>query len=306
MAEAKELWYPSATGLGNIYAKLTAPQYEPWAIVQLAHGMAEHIERYDHFAGYLAENGLLVAANDHAGHGKSIGENGMLGYFGAKGGWANVIADILHLRKTLLEQYNKPIILIGHSMGSFLARTIAADQGGLYNGYIFLGTAGSNPAVTIGRVVAKAELKRNGEKVPSRLLHKMSFGAYNKAFAPTRTPNDWLSRDEAEVDKYCADDRCGFMFTAEAMLDLFDGLDKIDGIQWAKNVPNVPVMIASGASDPVGGSTKGVKQVYNNLMESGHDKLKLKLYEGCRHELINELNRYEVYSDILDFLRSVV
>lgn len=306
MADVMELWYTSATGTGNIYAKLTAPQYEPWAIVQLAHGMAEHIERYDHFTAYLAENGLLVAANDHAGHGKSIGENGMPGYFGAKNGWANVIADMLHLQKTLIDRYNKPIILLGHSMGSFLARTVAAEQGSLYDGYIFLGTAGSNPAVAVGRVVAKAELKRHGERVPSRLLHKMSFGKYNVAFSPARTPNDWLSRDEAEVDKYCADDLCGFMFTAEAMLDLFDGLDMIDGIQWAKRVPNVPIMLASGTNDPVGGSAKGVRQVYKNLKQSGHDKLKLKLYEGCRHELINEINKYEIYSDILDFLRGVV
>jgi alpha-beta hydrolase superfamily lysophospholipase len=156
----------------------------------------------------------------------------------------------------------------------------------------------------IGKAIAKREIKKTGGKTPSLTLFKMSFGSYNKAFRPNRTENDWLSRDNETVDRYEADEACGFPFTAHAMLDVFSGLTEISNEKWASRVPKRPIFIMSGAMDPVGGKGKGVKQVYGWLKKTGHNA-ELKLYEGGRHEMLNEINRRDVYGDVLLFIEAV-
>ncbi|MGI6004020.1 MAG: alpha/beta fold hydrolase [Christensenellales bacterium] len=298
----KSISYPSATGLGDIYAEIYAPAEPPWALLQIAHGMAEHIGRYADFAGALAASGVLVAMNDHMGHGKSIPEGGHKGFFGDAGGAKNVVADMKALRDRVAEAYpGVPFALMGHSMGSFFSRAYAAKFTEDIDALILSGTAGKNPVIGLGKLLARRERRRH-PRTPSALLHRMSFGAYNRAFAPSRTENDWLSADEAQVDKYAADPLCGYAFTAEAMLDVFDTLSSISGRKWAQSVPDIPVYIFSGAKDPVGAAGKGVRQVAAWLSDTGH-RVRLKLYPEGRHEMLNEVNRPDVYAGILDFLK---
>ncbi len=298
--------YPSATGLGTIYSKLWLPKSPPYAIVQIAHGMAEHIGRYTEFIGFLNENGVAVTANDHAGHGGSITENAVKGYFGAQNGWSNVVEDMLQLHDEIASRFpDVPYVLLGHSMGSFLARTYASRYGKGIAAFIFSGTAGKNPAIGAGRIVSKLEQLKNGPAKPSKLLDSLSFGAYNKAFAPARTSFDWLSRDSKRVDEYVTDSLCGFVFTAEGMRDIFDGLGFISTPEWAKSIPNVPILLISGSKDPVGACGEGVRQVAEWLKASGHS-VQLQLYPEGRHEMLNELNRKEVFQDILSFINRAI
>lgn len=300
----REKRFPSATGLGDLRCRMWIPE-DPHAALQITHGMAEHIDRYHEFASFLAENGVLVYGFDAAGHGKSIGENGIKGYFGKENGWDALVQDMRTLRD-LVAQDNPaiPLILMGHSMGSFLARTYAGRDGNDFDAFIFSGTAGRNPVLPIGKWLARREIKKTGGALPSQRLYQMSFGSYNKAFKPNRTECDWLSRDEAQVDRYVADELCGFPFTACAMLDVFNGLGEVSGEHWAARVPKKPILMISGDCDPVGNKGKGVRQVAGWLKKTGHET-ELKLYPGARHEVLNETNRDEVYRDILLFIDAV-
>ena len=295
----------SATGQGELYVRVWEPENQPKAVLQIVHGMAEHIERYDRFARYLSQNSILVVGADNASHGKSISKDGIRGYFGAEHGWNSLIQDIQSVHSIIKQSYcGLPCILFGHSMGSFLARSYAARHGDDLDGFIFCGTAGKNPALPVAKLLARSEIRKNGASTPSRLLDKLSFGAYNNAFKPNRTPFDWLSRDEAEVDKYVDDPACGFVFTAAGFRDLFDGLGEVSGPQWARRVPKRPILLIAGDADPVGANGKGVKQVEAWLVQSGH-RVKCILYPGARHELLNETNREQVSDDVRLFIEGV-
>ena len=297
--------YESETGLGDIYAQVWSPETVPRAVIQIAHGMAEHIARYADFAEFLVKHGYAVVMNDHAGHGRSIQKDEHRGYFGEKDGWTNVVQDLKVLRDRAAHEFpDVPMVLMGHSMGSFLARAYAALYPQDHAMYIFSGTAGKNSLLRLGRLTAKMECKRNGAMKPSKLLQKMSFGSYNKAFKPVRTGNDWLTGNHDIVDAYEKDPLCGFAFTAEAMLDLFGVIEAVTGTQWAAQVPDVPIYLFFGTQDPVGANGKGVRQVADWLKKTGHRHVILKPYEGGRHEMLNEENNKEVYDDVLRFLES--
>lgn len=293
----------SATGEGELYVKVWECEGAPKAAVQIVHGMAEHIERYDRFAKALTARGMLVVGHDQAGHGKSIRKDGIRGYFGAENGWSNLIQDVKQMRDYMAQKApGVPLVLFGHSMGSFISRSYAARHGGDHDIYIFSGTAGKNGALPIAKLIAKSQIKKNDGKAESELLNSLSFGAYNKPFKPNRTEFDWLSRDSDEVDKYVNDEFCGFCFTAKAFGDLFDGLCELDAPSWPGDVPNKPILLISGKCDPVGGkAAKGVLEVADRLKSTGHD-VTVKLYEGARHELLNELNKEEVTEDIISFI----
>lgn len=300
----KERRFPSATGLGQIRARCWIPE-DPVAAVQLTHGMAEHIDRYEEFACYLAEQGVLVYGQDHAGHGKSTPDSPR-GYFGASGGWDALVSDMHTLYGMMKPDYPAiPFILFGHSMGSFLARTYASRSGNDFDAFVFSGTAGKNPALPIAKLIAKWQIKRHGAEQPSKLLNDLAFGGYNKAVGSDRTAFDWLSTTESNVDRYIADPLCGFPFSAAAMLDLFNGLGEIGAKDWAKAVADKPILIVSGDNDPVGGKkASGVLEVANALKRTGHT-VELKIYSGDRHEILNEANAAEVYGDIALFIRTV-
>ncbi|MCL2514037.1 MAG: lysophospholipase, partial [Oscillospiraceae bacterium] len=264
-----EFSFPSAGGTCDIFAKSSAPKNieEIKAVVQIAHGMAEHIDRYEYFIKYLNTRGCAVFISDHAGHGKSVKSEADLGYFGEKDGDKTLVEDVKSLTDIAVKAYpDFPVILFGHSMGSFVARSYAAKYGDLLRGAVFCGTAGANPAAGAGIAVANLTAKSKGSHYRSEFIDKLAFGAYNKKYKPARTKFDWLTNDEAVVDAYIGDRLCGFLFTAAAYRDMFTLLKGVSGSAWYKKVPKeLNMFLVAGKDDPVGAYGKGVTQVYDKL-----------------------------------------
>ena len=304
MANFTEFSFPSSDGLHRCAARLWTPETAPRAVVQLVHGVAEHTGRYDHFARYLAQRGFVVCGEDHLGHGRTV-DDGKYGYFGRKNGWTLVTSDVRRLRVLMGEKYpGLPYFLLGHSMGSFLARTYLCDYPGTVDGCILSGTGQENAAlVAAGRALASAICALRGPETVSALVDKLSQGAYNDQFKPNRPTADWISRDEGVVDAYLQDPLCSFKPSAGMFRDMLGGLRYIASRKALSRMdPRTPVYLFSGGQDPVGANGKGVKKVYGYFRAHGTADLSMKLYPGGRHEMLNELNREQVYADVLAWL----
>lgn len=301
----KEYSFPSHSGLCDIYAQSAAPiDYGSIkGIVQISHGMAEYSNRYARFALELCKAGYAVFVSDHIGHGSSVTDRDMLGFFGEAEGEEHFVEDLKSLTDIIKSEYpDLPFFMFGHGMGSLIARKYTAKYGYLLDGVIYSGTSGENPALGIGIQLANALIKQNGSMHRSEVLDVIAFGAYNRK-TEKRTENDWASRDEAEVDKFNADELCGYTYTASGMKALFTLLKQVSSKRWYNTVPlSMPIYLISGTMDPVGDYSKGVNEVYKNLKKTGHKNVSIKLYEGARHEILNEINRDEVYADIIDWL----
>lgn len=274
------------------------------AVVQILHGMAEYSDRYDKFAKYLNTKGCVVFAADHRGHG-STAKDGELGWFAPEDGWNRIAEDAHELEIYISSQFeNLPVFLFGHSMGSFLARTLMIKYPDLYKGVIVMGTGCSKGVVgKIGKFICKQQIRKNGQKSSGVLMNKLSFGSYNKQFEPVRTDFDWLSRDTKEVDKYVNDPLCGFICTNGFFYDMLSGLEFAnDKTQIAKIPRNLPILLISGDCDPVGDMGKGVEKVYKLYKDAGIKDLTLNLIPGARHELLNETNKKEVYGILSSWL----
>lgn len=271
---------------------------KPRAIVQILHGMAEHIGRYERMARKLNEKGFVVVGRDHRGHGKDAER---LGYFADKDGWNVILQDAHDLMNETKKAYShSPYFLLGHSMGSFLAREFALRFSDELDGLILSGTGYFPKALTVaGKTVASLMPKRK----PSKLVDKMAFSGNNKPFEPARTPVDWLSRDEQQVDRYVADPLCGFMFTGKAYADFFGGLAALTDEKRLSNMRNdLPVYFLSGEMDPVGQMGQGVRRVAEAFVQAGMRDVTVKLYPQARHELFNEINKDEVDDDLAAWL----
>ncbi len=305
MPTLKEFTFPSSNGKTNIYVRSFVPDGAPRGIVQIAHGIAEHSARYDSFASFLAEHGFAVYTNDHLGHGRSLNDESELGFFADNGGWEMAVEDMRQLHDIAAGEYpGIPHFLFGHSMGSFLARTyIIYFRSGL-DGVILSGTGQQPKALVLGgKLLSSIEIKKNGGKFKSEMLNNIAFGKYNDGFDTPRTISDWISRDEAEVDKYIEDPLCGYIPSASLFHDMMCG---IDFITKARNVQrmnkSLPVYFMSGDADPVGENGKGVLRAYKSFLAAGMKDVAVKLYHDGRHEMLNELNRDEVYRDILNWI----
>lgn len=300
----KEYSFPSHSGLCDIYAQSAAPiDYgNIRGVVQISHGMAEYSNRYAQFALELCKNGYAVFVSDHVGHGYSVKDKGDLGYFG-ENGEESFVEDLKSLTDIIKNEYNDlPVYLLGHGMGSLIARRYTAKYGYLLDGVIYTGTSGDNPALGIGIQLASTLVKQNGPKYKSELLDTIAFGAYNRK-TDKRTECDWVSRDNAEVDKFIADDLCGYKYTVSGMKALFLTLKNVSTKRWYNSVPlSMPILLMSGSMDPIGDYSKGVSDVYKKLKKSGHKNVTLKFYDGARHEILNEINRKEVFADIVQWL----
>ncbi len=283
------------------------PQSAPVAIVHIAHGMAEHAKRYERFAEALNKVGVAVYAGDHRGHGKTVPAGKIPGHMAEDAGWTKAVADLRLINQEISSAYpDTPIILMGHSMGSFMAQDYMAKYPETINAVALSATNG--PAGTLGKLaqlVSRIEKLRNGNQGHSTLLANMSFKAFNKAFAPNRTEFDWLSRDEAEVDKYVADPLCGFDCSIATWIGLLDALTRIASDEALKKMNKAtPVYVFSGTDDPVGEKTKGVKRLLRQYEKHGFSAITHKFYSDGRHELLNETNRDEVTADFITWLQS--
>ena len=304
----KEYTYPSVTGVADIFARSWAPaDGEIKAVLQLIHGMAEYGERYEEMGKAFCEAGYAFIVNDHIGHGKSVAAKPVYGYFGAdknKGG-SGFVEDAYALTEIAKKEFGKPVIVMGHSMGSFVARRYITKYGKEIPGAIICGTAGPNPAVGAGLALASIIAKVKGEQHPSKLIDKIAFGTYNKR-CEGRTPFDWLSVNRENVDRYIADDLCGFLFTASGYKNMFELLQFVSADEWYGKVPEMPLFFVAGCEDPVGEYGKGVKTVYDGLKATGHNDMELKLYEGLRHEIHNENERFGVYADLIAWCDKII
>ena len=292
--------YPSGNGKDTITYYVYRPKAAPRAVVQICHGMCEYLRRYDHFAAFLNDRGILVCGNDHLGHGSSAAAREDYGYFGEKEGWKHLVGDAHRLTLRTKEAYpDVPYFLMGHSMGSFITRACLSRYGNAFSGGILLGTSGTNRMAPLYYPGVRALARVRGGHYRSALISKLAFGTYNTRFKPHRTQFDWISRDEDIVARYNEDRRCNFLFTLNGFLDLYYLLDSVSGRKWAERVPvDLPVLLMSGGMDPVGRRGRGVKEVHDHLALAGLKDLIMKLYPGCRHELLNEANRDRVYEDI--------
>ncbi|MCK5820713.1 MAG: lysophospholipase [Bacteroidales bacterium] len=275
------------------------------AAVQIAHGMAEHAGRYHDFAKFLTDNGFAVYANDHRGHGKTAGDLDNVGFLAPYKGWDKLVSDFKQLSLHIKEKDNtRPLVVFGHSMGSFVIRKYILDPATSIDGAIISGT-GDDPGVLgqVGILLTRILKLFYSARSPSPFMDKLSFGAFNKPFKPNRTKFDWLSRDKEQVDKYVADPYCGKVFSIGFFNDMLNGLLFVSKQQNIDSTPNdLPLLFFSGENDPVGNNGKGVTAVYNRYKKAGVRKLSLKLFADGRHEMLNEINKSEVYVLVLDWL----
>ncbi len=300
-----EFTFVSGNKTTPIRVRRCDPDCEPKGIVQLVHGIAEHIERYDDFAAFLARNGYIVVGNDHLGHGKSIVNEDDLGFFAEKNGWDIAVGDMNKLHQMMkAERPEIPYIFFGHSMGSFLTRTYMIRYRANYDAVILSGT-GQQPkaVVAAGYAFGKLEAKNKGPRYKSEKVNQLAFGKYNDGFTAPRTISDWLSRDEAEVDKYINDPLCGYIPSVGLFTDMLGGIAFISKHRNVSRMKkDIPVYFMSGDKDPVGENGRGVLRAYRTFLKAGMTDVTMKLYHDGRHEMLNEINKEEVYQDILDWI----
>lgn len=273
---------------------------EPWAVLQVTHGMAEHLLRYEALAEYLNEQGIVVIGHDHLGHGSSIKEDPK-GYFHDETIKHGLVQDVYQVTQWGKKQYPKlPFFILGHSMGSFVLRNYIYDYGEEIQGAILVGT-GQQPVwlTRMGQKSAKLLSKIQGEKHPSKLIDRLAFGTMNRKIEAPRTDKDWLVSLPEEVDAYLADPNCGFLFTLNGYHELFTLIIRAQNAELVHKVPkNLPILLLSGKEDPVGEYGKGVMKAARAYRAAGVQQVTVRLYEKARHELLNETQKLSVFNDI--------
>ncbi|MPM48988.1 Monoacylglycerol lipase [bioreactor metagenome] len=291
------------------HIRLWSPEEDDYkGILLVLHGAAEHGGRYENFADFMTSNGYIVCVPDHRGHGLSVQNEDDLGYFSDDDGWSKIIEDVNALILYLKERFaGRKLYLMGHSMGSFLARTYAIRHGEMIDALILSGTA-HNPKgiLSFGKSLAVWDIKAGKARKRSPRINKMAFLDLNKCFKDGKTGFEWLSRDSAVCEKFAADKLCGFNFTSSAFRDMFSGLLEITDMSNIEKMPKaLPVLLIAGKCDPVGGFGKMVLKCDMAFKAAGLRDVTLKLYDGMRHEVLNELGKEEVYHDILNWLKKV-
>ena len=297
---------PSSDGEHDLFTRLFIPEGAPKGIFHVVHGMQEYIGRYEKLMTEMAQAGYLCVGFDNLGHGKTARSDDELGFIAEKGGWNYLCEDVFRVAMTMKKEYGEdlPYILMGHSMGSFIVRAAAVIYRDFIDKLIVMGTGGPNPAAGVGLSLIGAIKKRKGDHYVSDFIENMAFGAYNKRFsAESDEKTLWLSKDKSVRDAYSADKYCTFKFTVSAMGDLMNLLKFSNTKEWFVGMrKDLPILLVSGSDDPVGNYGKGVRKVYDNLKKYGAD-VKMKLYNGYRHEILNDACHDEVVADILDFVK---
>ncbi|WP_252503533.1 alpha/beta hydrolase [Sporosarcina sp. Marseille-Q4943] len=290
----------------SIHTVYAQPPERPIAYIHLLHGMGEHIGRYEEFITFLTSEGFAVSGHNHRGHGRTADLNGKLGDFGDTVGFDRIVEDAHEIIGFYRQKFQVPsVILFGHSMGSFVARRYAQRFGSELDKLICSGTAG-DPGFgrSIGQALAHMKGKATKFDEPDYFLNKLVFGGFNKIVGTPKTPFDWLSRDMETVEKFINDPLCGFVPTTRFFNDLFDGLAKINDLDNIRQVPSgLPILLLSGLDDPVGNKGKGVWHAARQFTDAGIENITVMLYEGGRHEMLNEVNREQVFIFIKDWIK---
>ena len=297
--------YLSKDGETLINAIEWKPEGTPKAVLQICHGMLEYIKRYDHFAQFMCDNGFYVVGNDHLGHGLSVKSEDRYGFFHEKYGNAYLLGDMHELRKITREKYpDLPYFLLGHSMGSFLTRQYIALEGDGLKGVIISGTGYvSKDVLKLGMNTCSGIAAVKGWQNRSIIVRNMVFGGYNKRIKNPKTPADWISGDEAVVEAYTNDPWCTYNFTVNGYYNMFYSINDAQRPETIQHIPkNLPLFLVSGSEDPVGNYGKGVLQAYDSYVQAGIKDVRIKLYEGYRHEILNEVERVVAYYDIKNWM----
>ena len=280
------------------------PEGEPRAVVQIVHGMCEYFGRYEDYAKTLAKAGILVVGHDHLGHGNTAPTPDDLG-FTAKGGGADfLVEDVFALTEKVKEDYpDAPVILFGHSMGSFIAREVLARHGDAYRAAIICGTGGPEAPAGAGKAMAKTIMTFCGERHRSKMLKNIAFTGYYKMIEKGEPVNAWLTHDKAVVDKYNSDPFCAYIFTVRAYHDLFTLVAWANAKDWAGKLPkDLPVLVTAGEEDPVGAFGKGPRTVADRMTGAGMKNVTLKMFPGMRHEILNEIGKEKVYRELNEWI----
>ena len=299
-----EFYFPSKDGNTEIHTMEWKPEGEVKAVVQLCHGMVEYIKRYDEFAEFLCSHGYYVVGNDHLGHGKSVQSKSEYGFFNEKYANACLIGDMHTLRQRTAKKYpDVPYFLLGHSMGSFLSRRYITEYGYELNGVLLLGT-GNQPDIVVKSGILLAKLVRliKGERYRSPFLNHLMFGSYNARVVNPITDKDWVCGNAEVIKEYVADEKCSYLFTVNGYLGLLDTIAYVKKVSNIRKVPrNLPVILAAGTKDPVGGYGRDVKKLFVTYSRHFYD-VELRLYEDCIHELHNELIQEDVFEDLYQWI----
>ena len=297
----KEIRVLSSDGAHTLAGRVYEPRGEVKGMFHVVHGMTEHIGRYETFMEEMAQNGFLTFGYDHLGHGNTARDKSELGYIADKDGWRYLADDVAVFGKAMEEAYGKtaPYVLMGHSMGSFIVRLTAARYPDLADKLIVMGTGGPNPAAGAGLAVIRLLKLFKGGHGYSDLVEKLAFGTYNSHFRNENDPLSWLTKDRTIRERYARDTFCTFRFTLSAMQDLITLNARSNAKNWAEKIA-CPVLLVSGADDPVGDYGAGVKAV-NKMLQSVGKNVTMRLYENCRHEILNDTARKDVIRDILSF-----
>ncbi len=306
MIEKTHYYMPSSTGVDTVHVVMWEPEETPKGILQISHGMTEYVDRYDRFATYMANHGFVVIGNDHLGHGETAGDDNF-GYFAPKNGSFYMVRDLRRVSCFARKKYpNLPLILMGHSMGSFIARQYAMTYGRELSGMILLGT-GCKPVwvLELGeKIITFLSAVRGTDKAKSWIMEQFLFAFYNRRIWLPKTSSDWLTRDDQEIRRYLKDEFCNFKFTLNGYRTL---LESIEYVQRKKNIRKIPkklpILILSGSEDPVGNYGNGVRKVAYNCRKAGVKNVLCHLYPGARHELLNELGYELVQKDILKWVQ---
>lgn len=302
MIKKEDLYFNSRDREHKLHAIRWVPEAEkPVCILQIVHGMTEYIDRYDEFARYMAERGILVVGDDHLGHGKSVRAGEPYGYFCRHDAPTVLVRDEHRLKKLMQKKYTDvPYIILGHSMGSFITRNYLLKYGKGIDGVIIMGTGmPSKPVLLFGIGLSTIQGLIYGGDHVCKFIEKVSFGSYNKRIDVAKEPGNWLSKNEENLMKYAGDPMCTFTFTANGFQTMFRLIYNLhDREKLKKMPPDLPVIFLSGEDDPVGDYGRAVKQVYQSFREIGMENVQIKLYPNDRHEILNELDREDVYGDI--------
>lgn len=298
----------SADQQTSIHVQCWRPKGRPIGIIQIAHGMVEFIQRYDDFARFLTSRDFLVVGNDHLGHGKSIMHPDNYGHVHQAKGMLYMVQDLHTVTLEIKQQYpNTPLVLFGHSMGSFVVRKYLELYGSELQGAIICGT-GMQPLPLLWGGILCTEVIRwiKGDSYRSPWVDNLAFGGYNKRFQPARTAKDWLTRDEQAVDAYLKDERTQFIFSVSAYQALFRLIKQVSSRKHAAKIPpHLPLLFIAGSDDPVGAFGKGFQQAVRLYQTAGCKAVTSHLYAGYRHELLNERGKEQLYQDIYHWLTTV-